>query len=381
MAAAAKKLQYASLNSTVSQNFIDDAQAQYDSAAAAINTELLQAYVNVAADLNEDIYTTKALRKINKLAENAKTLLADEDSTDEQKLAAASALKEALADTTALDTSVLSVVINEADKINLDDYADLDDTKANFTAALEAAKSTVETAEKKAEVEAAAIALNEAMMELRVKPSAETLEELKAILAQLKETDASNTDENTQAEKEDLVNEIEEAIDSPATYQLQAVKLLSRARTTIESINSYEPVEVIEDITPNELPSITDEKITIDLPEENAVSAGVENVVDSLAQAEKDVAEKVNANKEADVTSETEPIVSIDDASKVAESITAPESTDKAVNAPETETSVTADTDKAAATSTSVKTGVAAAPYLVAAGASLVALLKKRKKH
>jgi hypothetical protein len=381
MAAAAKKLQYASLNSTVSQNFIDDAQAQYDSAAAAINTELLQAYVNVAADLNEDIYTTKALRKINKLAENAKTLLADEDSTDEQKLAAASALKEALADTTALDTSVLSVVINEADKINLDDYADLDDTKANFTAALEAAKSTVETAEKKAEVEAAAIALNEAMMELRVKPSAETLEELKAILAQLKETDASNTDENTQAEKEDLVNEIEEAIDSPATYQLQAVRLLSRARTTIESINSYEPAEVIEDITPNELPSITDEKITIDLPEENAVSAGVENVVDSLAQAEKDVAEKVNANKEADVTSETEPIVSIDDASKVAESITAPESTDKAVNAPETETSVTADTDKAAATSTSVKTGVAAAPYLVAAGASLVALLKKRKKH
>lgn len=138
----------------------------------------LNALLEIVKSLDEDNFTPDTWAGLQDVVSNAED--AAESGLKAEIEKAYQQLNDALKDLAyRADFSELEALIAQGKEINLDDYLDLGDTKANFTKALENAEKIVENlnaAQK--EVDDAATALTEAIAALRKTPSKDTLEEL-----------------------------------------------------------------------------------------------------------------------------------------------------------------------------------------------------------
>ena len=150
--------------------------AQYLSFTAG-NPAKLNALLETANALLEEDFTPETWAAFEEALATAKDAVDTDEPLEAELSKAYDDLHDAiLALVYRADVSMLQMLVNEAEAINLDDYMSSQDVKNAFTGALGSAKELLKDANAtQEEVDAAAKALNQAMTALRLTPSAEAL--------------------------------------------------------------------------------------------------------------------------------------------------------------------------------------------------------------
>lgn len=160
--------------------------------------------------------------------ETAKAAAQDETALQERIDAAYAGLSSALAGLQAkdIDTRMLAWLVSEVKNLDLEAYADLGTTKADFTAALDAANGVLAAPQSQEQVNTALSDLSDAYLALRLRPSEDMLKTLTDFAAQVESLDLSVYSREERMLLEGLKNRAEKMAADKAATKDDAQKLI-----------------------------------------------------------------------------------------------------------------------------------------------------------
>lgn len=160
--------------------------------------------------------------------QHAKDILGSDTALDNSIEQAARDLAAAMAGLQAkdIDTRMLAWLIDEVDSADLEDFCNPQPEKDAFAAALAHGKDVLAHPENQQEVDAAAAALNEAWLTLRLKPSEEMLQALRDFAAKAATIDRSLYTKETLAIIDDLAARAKALLENPHAGRREAQELI-----------------------------------------------------------------------------------------------------------------------------------------------------------
>lgn len=201
-------------------------------------TQLL-VLINRAEGITEATHTGD-FEALNKALEEARKIADSDTALDESIQKAAKDLEEAINNMSArkLNTAILEFLISQIETADLSEYLNTNGEVDALKTELSKAKDVVANATTQSEVDAQTEALNNAWLNLRLKPTEDQLKDLQNFHDTVNGLDLSLFADNSAASIKDLHDRVNKALNNPALTRDEAADLVDEVKNMQDLLNN-----------------------------------------------------------------------------------------------------------------------------------------------